>query len=818
MAFPERNIYLTNTEHSQPFKLSRVRRELNLPVITNRKEHADMLKDLFKKSYEISDAQKQAVAIKYKDGTYLEFKGAAGYDLLFEKIESQRDGIQLLKAETDRSTNVTKALVYIPKDKQALFLNKIEKYATENTSKGRPRYDDLICSINDIRLAIAKSFWNGKDSDFPDKVKIWCEIWLRYNDNTDYDDVHAAFEECCKLLSIEFKDEKLKFPERTIRLIHADGQDLTSLICANDNVAELRKAVEPTNFFTELPPREQKEVIDDILSRVTFKDSNTSVCLLDTGINKDHPLLSNAIVNDNAIQTYDSSWGSGDHDGHGTEMAGIVLYNNLSDLFQSKSKVEISHKLESVKILPPNGQNEQELYGAITEQSVYLAEITNPNLKRVICMAVTSDDSSYGDGRPSSWSGAIDSITSSANDKKSSKRLFFISAGNVDLDAFKNTEYPNANKLFPVGDPGQSWNAITVGGYTNSITIADKYLKGFKPLADAGELSPYSSTSVMWDNKWPIKPEILFDGGNVATNDTDYVEAVDTGLLTTAKDLLNHPLSTIWATSAATAQAALFASRIYSEYPELWPETIRALMIHSARWTSNMMKQFGVDKTKSSRRDLLRTCGYGIPDLGRALYCLNNQVNLIIESQLQPYKNGSINEMNLHKIPWPSDVLLKLGETPATLRITLSYFIEPSPGEKGWKDKYRYASCALRFDVINANESVKDFCKRINAKMRENKNDKGDGSARNWYLGSRNRDVGSIHSDFCETTAADLANTNYVAVYPIGGWWKERKHYGKTNEKIRYSLIVTIETPATETDLYTPIITQIGKEIDIPTK
>lgn len=75
-------------------------------------------------------------------------------------------------------------------------------------------------------------------------------------------------------------------------------------------------------------------------------------------------------------------------------------------------------------------------------------------------------------------------------------------------------------------------------------------------------------------------------------------------------------------------------------------------------------------------------------------------------------------EMDLHEIPWPTEVLQELGDTKVRLRITLSYFIEPGPGEIGWKDRYRYPSCGLRFDLINNNEELEDFKKRINVKMR----------------------------------------------------------------------------------------------------
>ena len=91
---------------------------------------------------------------------------------------------------------------------------------------------------------------------------------------------------------------------------------------------------------------------------------------------------------------------------------------------------------------------------------------------------------------------------------------------------------------------------------------------------------------------------------------------------------------------------------------------------------------------------LLRSCGYGIPNLNRAIQCFNNSVNMIVQGELQPYikerSSPRMNEMHIHTFPWPKAVLLDLGETKVKLKVTLSYYIEPSPGEIGWKDRYRY--------------------------------------------------------------------------------------------------------------------------------
>lgn len=813
----KKNIILHGTEETMKYASLLKVFTSNFPQRNNIYSHADYIKRRLTSCYELTDRQRQAVAIKYKDGVYLEFASKSSYDLAIKSLENLNQGIRLLNVKHDEVSKTTKATVYIPEGKQHVFLKKIESYATETTKNGSPKNNDLISSIEDVKLAMVESFWIGKSGDIPSSVPEWCEIWLRYNDNNDYETIHSSFESICNELNIQYNNNRIKFPERTVRLIKVNRKNLEDLMIAFPFIAEFRRAAEPTSFFEELSISEKKGVISDILSRTTYNDSNISICILDTGLTANHPLIEPALASNNAALSLDTKWGAYDHNGHGTEMAGISLFNDLSDAYQSNGEIIINHKLESIKILPPTGENRIDLYGSITEQAIALAEIENPTANRIICMAVTSNKYNTSDGSPTAWSAAIDNITSGANEEGKNKRLFFISAGNVFPYELYNSKYPDANIIHTVESPGQSWNALTVGAYSDRIRIDDPFFKDFYPVADVEELCPYSSTSMLWETKWPIKPEILFSGGNMATNGDDFSECEDLELLTTGKDLANRPLSTTYATSSATAQAANMAAKLYSEYPNLWPETIRALLVHSANWTDKMISQFCREDTKTKgRKQLLRTCGYGIPNLDKAIQCANNSVNLVIESELQPYMNSEMNEMHLHTIPWPKSVLLALGETKVKLKVTLSYFIEPGPGEVGWKYKYRYASSSLRFDVINSNESLDDFKKRINSKMRgDDKKDSGEGSSRDWYLGTQNRDVGSIHSDYCETTAADLAEANKIAVFPVIGWWRERKYLGRSNNKIRYSLIISIETPDTEVDLYTPIINQIKPEIEI---
>jgi hypothetical protein len=216
-------------------------------------------------------------------------------------------------------------------------------------------------------------------------------------------------------------------------------------------------------------------------------------------------------------------------------------------------------------------------------------------------------------------------------------------------------------------------------------------------------------------------------------------------------------------------------------------------------------------------------CGYGIPRLDRAIECAGNSVNLIIQDELTPYecvkKNGrktyGMRDMHLHHLPWPGDVLRELGDAQARMRVTLSFYIEPSPGMRGWKDRYRYASHGLRFDVNNPGETAEDFARRINVNMRGEDEGRSVSGSKGWFLGQKNRNVGSVISDFKDGTALDFSDIEHVAVFPVIGWWRERHSEERFNSKARYSLIVSIETPTSDVDLYNVITQKIASTIPV---
>jgi hypothetical protein len=308
----------------------------------------------------------------------------------------------------------------------------------------------------------------------------------------------------------------------------------------------------------------------------------------------------------------------------------------------------------------------------------------------------------------------------------------------------------------------------------------------------------------------------VLEGGNLGVDPADgrgYGFA-EVKLLTTSSGYPQTLFESMGDTSAAAGQAAGMCATLQSQYPDLWPETIRALVVDSAEWSPAMRSHLPPNPTKTDHALLLKRYGYGVPNLARAMFSARNALTLIAQDMIQPYvkrpgKKTSLNEMKLYSLPWPQQQLMELEDAEVQMRVTLSYFIEPNPAESARNQKARYCSHGLRFAVKLPDEEPADFRKRVNKAARE----AGDGrrsSDSEWTLGSDLRDRGSLHSDLWRGPASDLARRGQIAVFPISGWWKEREHIGKYHKNARYSLVVSIVTPPTEIDIYTPVANQIA--------
>jgi hypothetical protein len=725
---------------------------------------------------------------------------------------NERSGIRILSAR--ESGAVKEYLVAVPDSKVVGLAKKFQDYRDEDTDKGRPKNEDFAVSVASIEAGELADYWTEPDGSLPHREEtLWWEVWLSSHRG---DDVEAWFRQITAEKQILISHQRVRFPDRLVILAYTTLGEWETFPGLLQHLAEFRRAKLVASEFTCLNPAGQAEYVQDLLSRIRFSaDDATRICLLDTGVDRGHPLLESSLSPADS-QTWREEWGTADHNGHGTELAGLCLFGSLGGPLYDGGDVELRHRLESVKILPPRGRNEPPDYGPITVGAMAMAEANAPHNSRVFCLAVSAEGDDHW--RPTLWSAAIDQACAGALDGQ--RRLLVVSTGNLRTEIGKN--YPQENHVSSIEEPGQAWNALTVGASTDLAWLNEEGLEGYSPIARPGSLSPTSRTSLCWDPKWPYKPDVVFEGGNYARDAKGFViHAEDLELLTTvSRKGTTALLGTTRDSSAAAAQVARMAAILQADYLEFWPETIRGLIVHSAEWTPQMRAEFPYRE----RKQRLRVYGMGVPRLSQARRSARGVATMVIQDELQPYRltNGDnhTHEMHLHDLPFPREVLEELGNVPVRMRVTLSYFIEPNPPRRGYVARYQYASHGLRFSVRRPQETVERMVARLTTtdwpleQTRKKRPFQTVPDDRSWDLGPESVSVrGSIHSDAWQGTAAELASSNLIAVFPVNGWWRYLKDRDLVEKRARYSLIVTISTTDTSIDFYGMVENEITTRI-----
>ncbi|MFD6141658.1 S8 family serine peptidase [Promicromonospora sp. NPDC060271] len=793
-----------------------------------------------------SDAERRLLSLSVDElqaiGTIIVLEGAdAAYPLKIEsldrltpsRIRRKRPMWLLLAVHPATETEPERATVWVADAFRAKFLKLFEDYlakvstraAPENwtTPEGNPANQTLIANIGRIRRAVLADLWTSEGAP-PAYGRHWWELWLDTGQpNAELLEAFASTQQ------LRIVPRSVVFHDRYVVWIEATWDQLQVLPFTRIPVAEIRRP-EFVDTVEDLHANEQNEYVLDLIDRVTPAPVGAPVvCHLDTGVFQGHVLLRDSL--DPADMHTIIGTSTNDVEGHGTSMAGLALYGDLDAVLTGASAVELKHRLESVRMKPAKGEPQLNPldFGTATAEAIILPEIAAPR-SRVFCLPISAPPDSPGE--PTLWSATVDALAAgtdvvrdgrqlrllSAPDPNAA-RLIVVAAGNVDT---YQLDHHAESDTSAVEDPAQAWNALTVSAYTElDDTPTDPTYDGWSPLAEAGGLSPHSRTSVPFGSRqWPIKPDICMEGGNVLTNGTTEFEdrhpLLSLRSTGTANDLA---LTSANATSAATAQASRLAALAMARYPDYWPETVRGLLTHAAEWTPMMRTEITNEHSKVQRLGVLRRYGWGVPAEDAVLNSSEQAATLVTQDEFVPFRGPDyrMRHFRLHSLPWPREALTALGDAEVRLRITLSHFIEPSPSRRGWRRRYAYASHGLRFDLQHSLETEAEFIRRVNRDAQRDE----EGVARSpsttdrWLVGPNQRHLGSLHQDEWTGNGYELAAANSLAVYPVGGWWKNNGRADRTSLPVRYALIVSLRTERQDIDLYTPIATELHVPIPI---
>ena len=245
-------------------------------------------------------------------------------------------------------------------------------------------------------------------------------------------------------------------------------------------------------------------------------DDAPSVCILDSGINRGHPMLGPAIGDTIAVPT---SIGDGiDEHGHGTMVAGIALYG---DVRKCIDRLDFNPQLFLLSARVTNQDNRFDDDRLITTQIRDAIETFYRSYRcRVYNISLGDDELVYRGGRPSPWAQVLDDLARELD------VVIVVSAGNLRLaritgaeaDAVR-TEYPGylLNADSRIIEPATAANVLTVGALAHTINAYAANQNPNDPaircIAAVDGPSPFTRCGPGVNGA--IKPELCEYGGNL---------------------------------------------------------------------------------------------------------------------------------------------------------------------------------------------------------------------------------------------------------------------------------------------------------------
>lgn len=610
-------------------------------------------------------------------------------------------------------------------------------------------------------------------------------------------------------LGVWQKLDDFQGPEQVYFFVRLTGLQLEELRNSTDCIYEVELAPQPLRDLHLLDDLTTNDIANFSLGQP--REDAPAIVVLDTGIATGHPLLSSAILS--ATTAGPEIPSPEDTYGHGTKMAGLVLHRDVGAVVE-RGRADAAHWVQSSRLLIEPGygtaaDDNYEKWPVLTERAILSAEGADAYPRdRAFVLAVTRSmqDPPLDDIAPTLWSQAVDQLAFHAG----LGRLMIVSAGNA-----RPSEWLKLAELHPqlqlsekIHQPAQASNALTVGAFTARVELPnDKdYAESRVVATKAGGISPYTSTGLV-GNEWPIKPDVVFEGGNLALSGTLPDSTVPTlsALTTSHRHVYGSPVGLISMTSEASARAAHLAAHIWSCEPKLRPETVRGLIVHSASWTKAILEDF------RGLNDRLQACGYGVPNERLAMECAqgvativveDSMPNAVIEDELKkvPPKRATSKaatrkfrrKVKFYRLPLPES-LLSNTDPDVELRVTLSYFTEPNKF-----GRRTYHGLDLKWDMQGPQESSEAFKQRINALLRpigkDGKRIKVEKTRSfNWGVGIERRSRGTVQSDRWQGKMSALVGDKLIAIYPVLGWWDQRKTL-KVQE-MKFSLVVSVFGP-----------------------
>lgn len=573
------------------------------------------------------------------------------------------------------------------------------------------------------------------------------------------------------------------------------------------------------NLFEVTLPDDLQQSIHEIQGQLTETDNfqllpptqeSPTICIIDSGIQEGHRLLSAAIKDgsqcfipgkaDDDIADYVSDGG------HGTRVAGALLY---SDRIPTSGQLQAPFWILNARVLDENNLLINRIFPPQLLKKIidfykndHHVRIYNHSIASNHCCRTT---------RMSAWAAAIDLFCYKED------ILFIQATGNLRgsgllphnpgiLDHIQaGRDYPSY--LFElssrISNPAQSLQALTVG----SISSEFYQDQDRRSLSQTNHPSSFTRSGFgLWHS---IKPEVVECGGDYVIDSSSPPRL--TQLPQVCPELVRSTLHggppyarDAVGTSYSTPKVAHIAGHLAALFPNRETLLYRALIVNSARWP-----EWAESADVAERPKIVQTIGYGIPNLERSTRNNSNRVTLITESLYEiKAKEGFI-----FGIPIPMELRRPGDDFEVRIDVTLSYSAEP---RRTRKSRRGYLGVWLDWKSSKRHESFEAFCNRALEMDVEETSDEENFS---WMLGNKRerdgdtdgvtRKNGTVQKDWTIAHSFELPDIFGIVVRGHKGWDRQNQ-----NAMAKFSLVVSFEARGIQASIYTLIKEAIETEIE----
>ncbi|EKO3914041.1 S8 family peptidase [Vibrio metschnikovii] len=677
----------------------------------------------------------------------------------------------------------------------ATFTDHISRLGIDDRNITRKQLLEALTSIEAWDAEDRKS-WAIKHNGFPDEDSFLLDVELWPFDMTGSPSrkkLVTDFERWLTQNNIEKKD-RVNLDSLLMYRLHVRREETELLL----NHIDVR--------LVDLPPKTGigyhsiNRDIDTLPGSLISPAKNApKICILDSGINTNHPLLKDSVAESASFVSGEDEFDSA---GHGTQVAGIALYGDVEECNRA-NYWQPEFWIYNGKILNKDCEfDTKTIESTLVDAVEYFVELGC----RIFNLSIGNENSPY-DGKHIRGIAYTLDVLSRKHDI-----LFVVSVGNfrgsqeplVPIESWRD-EYPDylLGEHNNIIDPATALNVLTVGSLAKHDKTKSEILRPdeIDHLAAANLNQPSPFTRHGPTIKGAIKPELVAYGGNFASpmrfeGKQWQVRSDEPGIMSLNSNFVGNTLfSVCHGTSFSAPYITHLAGRLLTNYPDASSNLLRAILVNNANMPDECLSTFTEQQSKeyshnhSNRTPDVEIAGYGVVNEENLYRSDESSVLLMAEDSIA---NDSY---MFYELPLPK-VFLRGNRSYRELKVSLSY----TPAVRTTRLDYR--ATKIVFTLVKGN-SLDEVQKHFNKDKQKDVNRLKESSSTNRRITSALRNKGTVQ---CSSWSFKQLSPRYkwfvvVTRQDSFGWGDNM-----SNLEEDYALVVTVtDKENQQAELYSQI-------------